>query len=52
MGMPEAELLLRSVYLAFNAGDIDAAIELMHPEVEWPNGWEGGRLVGCGGPPG
>ena len=44
--MPEAELVLRSAYRAFNARDIEAAIELMHPEVDWPNAWEGGRMVG------
>jgi hypothetical protein len=43
---PEAELVLRSAYLAFNARDVEAAIELMHPEVDWPNAWEGGRVVG------
>ncbi len=41
-----AHLLLRSAYRAFNARDIDAALELMHPEVDWPNAWEGGRVVG------
>src|SRR5215217_5862522 len=44
--MPEAELLLRSAYRAFNARDVEAAIELMDPEVDWPNAWEGGRVVG------
>ena len=44
--MPEPEVVLRSAYRAFNARDIDAAIELMHPEVDWPNAWEGGRVVG------
>jgi SnoaL-like domain len=44
--MPEAELVLRSAYRAFNARDIEAAIELMHPEVDWPNAWEGGRVRG------
>jgi ketosteroid isomerase-like protein len=44
--MPEAELVLRSAYRAFNTRDIDAAIELMHPEVDWPNAWEGGRVLG------
>jgi ketosteroid isomerase-like protein len=44
--MPEAERILRSAYDAFNARDIEAAVELMHPDVEWPNAWEGGRLVG------
>jgi ketosteroid isomerase-like protein len=44
--MPEAELVLRSAYRAFDARDIEAAIELMDPEVDWPNVWEGGRVVG------
>jgi hypothetical protein len=37
---------LRRAYRAFNARDVDAAVELMHPEVDWPNAWEGGRVVG------
>ncbi len=37
---------LRGVYRAFNARDIDAALELMHPDVDWPNAWEGGRVTG------
>jgi ketosteroid isomerase-like protein len=44
--MFEAERTLRRAYQAFNARDIEAALELMHPEVDWPNAWEGGRLVG------
>jgi ketosteroid isomerase-like protein len=44
--MPQAEHVLRSAYRAFNARDVDAAIELMHPEVDWPNAWEGGRVIG------
>jgi ketosteroid isomerase-like protein len=36
----------RSAYRAFNARDVEAALELMHPEVDWPNAWEGGRVVG------
>ena len=39
-------MVLRSVYRAFNGRDIEAAIGLMHPEVDWPNAWEGGRVVG------
>jgi ketosteroid isomerase-like protein len=39
---------LRAAYRAFNARDLDAAIELMHPEVDWANAWEGGRVVGRG----
>ena len=44
--MPEYKSLLRSAYRAFNARDIEAAVELMHPEVDWPNAWEGGRVIG------
>jgi ketosteroid isomerase-like protein len=44
--MAEAEPILRSAYRAFNARDIEAALELMHPEVDWPNAWEGGRVRG------
>jgi ketosteroid isomerase-like protein len=40
------EDVLRAAYTAFNARDVDAALELMHPEVDWPNAWEGGRVVG------
>lgn len=41
--------LLRNIYKAFNARDLDAASALMHPEVDWPNGWEGGRVHGLEG---
>jgi ketosteroid isomerase-like protein len=44
--MPGPEPILRSAYAAFNARDIDAAIELMDPDVDWPNAWEGGRVLG------
>jgi hypothetical protein len=42
----EHEELLRRAYEAFNARDIDAALALMHPDVDWPNGMEGGRVLG------
>jgi hypothetical protein len=42
----EAERILSAAYAAFNARDLDAAIELMHPEVDWANAWEGGRVHG------
>ena len=44
--MADDEQILRAAYAAFNARDLDAAIELMHPEVDWPNAWEGGRVQG------
>jgi ketosteroid isomerase-like protein len=37
---------LRETYRAFNARDIDGVLELMHPQVDWPNAWEGGRVAG------
>ena len=37
---------LRSLYDAFNARDIDAALGVMTDDVDWPNAWEGGRLGG------
>jgi hypothetical protein len=42
---PESASLAR-LYEAFNARDIDAALAVMHPHVKWPNGWEGGHVVG------
>ena len=44
--MPGAEQTLRAAYRAFNARDVEAAVALMHPQVDWPNAWEGGRMVG------
>src|SRR3984893_19290343 len=40
------EQLLGRAYEAFNRRDIDAALAIMHPEVDWPNGMEGGRVHG------
>jgi ketosteroid isomerase-like protein len=34
------------MYAAFNARDIDALLEQMTPDVDWPNAWEGGRVHG------
>jgi ketosteroid isomerase-like protein len=42
----EREQLLRGAYAAFNARDIERALVLMHPDVDWPNGMEGGRVRG------
>jgi cation diffusion facilitator family transporter len=36
----------QELYAAFNARDIDAVLARMAPDVDWPNGWEGGRLHG------
>ena len=44
--MTDAELLLERTYAAFNARDIASVLSGMHPEVDWPNGMEGGRVQG------
>lgn len=38
--------LLAEIYAAFNARDIDSVLLKMDPDVDWPNGWEGGRIHG------
>jgi hypothetical protein len=38
--------LLTAAYEAFNRCDIDAVLALMSPGVDWPNGMEGGRVLG------
>ena len=44
--MTDAEILLERTYAAFNARDITSVLSGMHPEVDWPNGMEGGRVQG------
>jgi ketosteroid isomerase-like protein len=44
--MKSKQELLAAAYAAFNARDIGAALALMHPDVDWPNGMEGGRVHG------
>lgn len=41
--------LLTQAYTAFNARDLDTALTLMHSNVDWPNGMEGGRVHGHSG---
>ena len=38
--------LLTKVYSAFNARDIDTVLDALSADVDWPNGWEGGRVYG------
>jgi ketosteroid isomerase-like protein len=40
------ESLIRDLYAAFNAKQIETVIAQLHPDVDWPNAWEGGRLTG------
>jgi ketosteroid isomerase-like protein len=46
MPTTQREGLLRSLYEAFNARDVDSCLAAMTPDVDWANGWEGGRVVG------
>lgn len=44
---PKAEIeLLRRIYVAFNARDLDAAIAVMTPDVTWPRAFKGGFVHG------
>jgi ketosteroid isomerase-like protein len=46
MSSASREELLRSMYQAFNARDVETCLAAMTPDVDWANGWEGGRVVG------
>lgn len=41
-----ATVLLRAVYAAFNARDIDTALSMMTPDVDWPRAFKGGFVRG------
>jgi len=38
--------LLQKAYTAFNRREIEIVLALMHVDVDWPNGMEGGRVLG------
>jgi len=44
--MSDRVSLLERVYDAFNKREVDTVLAAMHPAVDWPNGWEGGRVAG------
>ncbi len=44
--MSDAVALLNDLYRAFNAREIDTVLRHMTADVDWPNAWEGGRVVG------
>jgi ketosteroid isomerase-like protein len=48
-GIEESVARLKETYRAFNARDIDAALSAMRPDVDWPNGMEGGTVHGHAG---
>jgi hypothetical protein len=45
--MSESEML-KAMYEDFNARRIEAVLQHMSPDVEWPNGMEGGYVHGIG----
>jgi hypothetical protein len=47
--MPLDHDMLTRIYKAFNSRDIETVLSVLHPEVDWPNGWEGGRIQGHAG---
>jgi hypothetical protein len=38
----------RGLYEAFNRRDVERVLAMMSDDVDWPNAWKGGRLVGRG----
>ena len=38
--------LLSRIYAAFNRREIETVLSALHPDVDWPNGMEGGRVLG------
>ncbi len=40
------ETLITKAYAGFNARDIDAALAVMHADIEWPKAFEGGYVSG------
>jgi ketosteroid isomerase-like protein len=36
----------RGLYEAFNRRDVDGVVAMMSDDVDWPNAWKGGRLIG------
>ncbi len=49
MPSPASTEVLKKAYAAFNARDLEAALATMAPDVEWPNGMEGGTVHGHDG---
>lgn len=46
---PAERQLLVAAYQAFNSRNIDAVLAMMTPDVDWPNGMEGGYVKGQAG---
>jgi len=39
--MLQNQEIIKNAYAAFNARDINAILQVMHPEVKWSKAWEG-----------
>jgi hypothetical protein len=44
--MSSNQQFLQNLYAAFNKGEIETIISVMHPDVKWANGVEGGFVYG------
>ncbi|WP_058995841.1 nuclear transport factor 2 family protein [Leptolyngbya sp. NIES-2104] len=44
--MSSNQQFLQNLYEAFNKGDLETVISVMHPAVKWANGVEGGFVYG------
>jgi SnoaL-like domain len=44
--MSSNQQFLQNLYDAFNKGDLETIISVMHPDVKWANGVEGGFVYG------
>lgn len=44
--MGDRKALLTDLYEAFNRKDVEAVVAALHPEIDWPNFLDGGRLKG------
>jgi hypothetical protein len=47
--MNQIDSLISKVYSAFNKRDLEGVLVYFHPDVHWPNGWEGGYVDGHNG---
>jgi hypothetical protein len=43
---PDVQARFAEVYRAFNARELEPLVAHMTDDVDWPNAWEGGRVVG------
>jgi hypothetical protein len=44
--MADKKALLSRLYDAISRQDVDGVLSVMHPDIDWPNTIEGGRVVG------